>query len=91
MLMATTPSRAGILFKPGGFDNSVVDTVIAVNQETGEFSILITALQATGLVTILDSFGRFTVLAPTDIAFGELGITAENLVLDVRTLRAIPL
>lgn len=82
-------SQARLLFNPDGFDNSIVDQAIAINQQTGEFSTLIAALQETGLVNILDKLGPFTAFVPTDAAFAELGITADNLVLDRRLLRSV--
>lgn len=59
-------------------DGSIVDTAIAVNAQTGEFSTLIAALQAAGLVETLDGRRQFTVFAPTDAAFAELGLNAGN-------------
>ena len=59
-------------------DGSIVDTAIAVNAATGEFDTLIAALQAAGLVETLDGRRQFTVFAPTDAAFAELGLNAGN-------------
>lgn len=59
--------------------------VLAANAESGEFSILIAALQAAdpAVIQTLSGKGRFTVFAPTDAAFlsllGELGLSAEQL------------
>ena len=64
---------------------SIVDVALAVNAETGEFSILIAALQAAdpAVLATLSGNGQFTVFAPTDAAFvallGELGLTADEL------------
>lgn len=58
---------------------------LAANAESGEFSILIAALQAAdpAVIQTLSGKGRFTVFAPTDAAFlsllGELGLSAEQL------------
>jgi transforming growth factor-beta-induced protein len=66
-------------------DKNIVDVVLAANAETGEFSILIAALQAANpsVIGALSSESEFTVFAPTDAAFGallnELGLTAEQL------------
>ena len=60
-------------------DNSIVDVALAVNAETGEFSTLIAALQAAGLVEALDGRGKYTVFAPTDAAFAKLGLDASNI------------
>jgi transforming growth factor-beta-induced protein len=65
--------------------NTIVDVAIAANQESGEFSILIAALQAAdpSVLQTLSGNGQFTAFAPTDAAFvdllGELGLTAEQL------------
>ena len=58
---------------------------LQVNADSGEFSILIAALQAAnpGILKRLSQRGEYTVFAPTDAAFmdllAELGITAEQL------------
>ena len=50
---------------------TIVDTALAVNAETGEFSILIAALTAAdeSIIKSLSSRGQYTVFAPTDAAF----------------------
>jgi uncharacterized surface protein with fasciclin (FAS1) repeats len=60
-------------------DGSIVDTAIAVNAQTGEFSALIAAVVAADLVETLDGRRQFTVFAPTDAAFAELGLNAGNI------------
>lgn len=68
--------------------DSIVDVALAANAETGEFSILIAALQAAdpAVIRTLDGNGQFTVFAPTDAAFvsllGELGLSADQLLSD---------
>ncbi len=65
--------------------NTIVDVALAANAESGEFSILIAALQAAdpAVIRTLSGKGQFTVFAPTDAAFvsllGELGVSAEQL------------
>jgi uncharacterized surface protein with fasciclin (FAS1) repeats len=65
--------------------NTIVDVVLAINEATGEFSILIEALQAAHpkVLEFLAARGQRTVFAPTDAAFvallDELGLTAEEL------------
>jgi len=62
--------------------DTIVDVALAANAATGEFSILIAALQAAdpSVIQTLDGNGQFTVFAPTDAAFlsllDELGLTA---------------
>ena len=75
---ASSDAEAKLKYQRGGFENSIVDTAVAVNAESGEFSTLIAALQAADLVWILDSLGHFTVFAPTDAAFDKLGLNADN-------------
>jgi len=58
---------------------TIVGTALAVNQKTGEFSTLIAALKATGLVNYLNGDAAFTVFAPTDAAFAKLGLNAKNI------------
>lgn len=54
----------------------IVDTVLAINARTGEFSTLIAALAKVDLVDALRG-GPFTVFAPTDAAFKKLGLDAD--------------
>ncbi len=60
---------------------SLVDVAIDVNEETGEFSTLIAAVLAAdpAVLSTLSGNGQFTVFAPTDAAFDELGLNAENI------------
>jgi len=56
----------------------IVDTAI----DAGQFSTLVAAVDAAGLVETLKSDGPFTVFAPTDEAFAALPAgTVENLLL----------
>ena len=54
---------------------TIVDTALAVNAQTGEFTYLIAALLRVddeldaGLIPLLDGNRQFTVFAPTDAAF----------------------
>jgi len=63
---------------------TIIDVAKAVNAETGEFSILIAAINAAdpAVAKTLSGNGQFTVFAPTDAAFvsllGELGLTADE-------------
>ena len=71
--------------KPTNVEGSIVDLALQVNADTGEFSILIAALQAANpnIMRRLSQTGEYTVFAPTDAAFldllDELGVTAEEL------------
>lgn len=47
-------------------------TIPAVAEEAGNFTTLLAAVEAAGLGETLSGEGPFTVLAPTDDAFGEL-------------------
>ncbi len=66
---------------------NIVGTAVAA----GDFTILATALSATGLDTVLaDGDRNFTVFAPTDAAFNELGQdTINNLLNDTEQLKDI--
>ncbi|NIR40660.1 MAG: fasciclin domain-containing protein [Actinobacteria bacterium] len=67
----------------------IVDTAAGVE----DFSTLVAAVQAAGLVDTLKGEGPFTVFAPTDEAFDAaldaLGLTAEELLADTETLTDI--
>lgn len=54
--------------EPEESNSDIVDTAIA----SGDFTILVTALEAAGLVEALRGPGPFTVFAPTDDAFADL-------------------
>lgn len=63
--------------------NNIVDVAIAVNSSgpfAGAFDTLIAAVQAADPAVFkrLTSKGQSTVFAPTDDAFGALGLTPEN-------------
>jgi uncharacterized surface protein with fasciclin (FAS1) repeats len=57
---------------------NLVDVALSVNASSGEFSTLIAALVAADLVAAIAAAGQRTVFAPTDAAFAELGLNAEN-------------
>jgi transforming growth factor-beta-induced protein len=58
-------------------------TIVDVAVAAGDFSTLVTAVQAAGLVETLSSAGPFTVFAPTDAAFAALPAgTLEALLAD---------
>jgi uncharacterized surface protein with fasciclin (FAS1) repeats len=70
---------------------TIVGIALEVNAATGEFSTLIAALQSAGLVDALNGKRQFTVFAPTDAAFADIGLNASNIgtVLDKATLTNI--
>lgn len=68
----------GLLATPamaGGAKKDIVDT--AANAKN--FSTLVSAVQAAGLVDTLKGEGPFTVFAPTDDAFAALGSAVDDL------------
>ena len=67
-------------------EKNIVETAIGA----GQFSTLVTALKAAGLVETLSGPGPFTVFAPTDEAFGKLPAgTVEALLQDKTKLTSI--
>ncbi|HSJ07729.1 MAG TPA: fasciclin domain-containing protein [Longimicrobiales bacterium] len=58
---------------------TIVDVALSVNETSGEFSTLIAALVSADLVDALAGPGPFTVFAPTDAAFAEIGLDASNI------------
>ncbi len=58
-------------------------TIVDIAAGNADFSILVAAVKAAGLVDTLNSAGPFTVFAPTNAAFAallqELGVTADQL------------
>jgi uncharacterized surface protein with fasciclin (FAS1) repeats len=68
--VAIDPSRAA---QP---EKDIVDTAVSA----GQFTTLVAAVQAAGLVETLKGKGPFTVFAPTDAAFAKLPAgTVDNL------------
>lgn len=70
---------------------AALGTITEVADANGSFTTLVAALQATGLdATLADLSTDFTVFAPTDDAFAELGQeTIDNLLADPTTLSNI--
>ena len=62
---------------------TTINSIVDVLQLDGRFSVLLAALDVTGLDDAVAGAGPFTLFAPTDQAFGallaELGATAEQL------------
>jgi uncharacterized surface protein with fasciclin (FAS1) repeats len=64
--------------------------IVAVAQAAGDFTTLVTAIKAAGLVETLQGPGPFTVFAPTDAAFAKLPDgTLEALLADKEKLTAV--
>lgn len=65
-------------------------TIVETAQEAGQFSTLLAAVAAAGLVDVLSGEGPFTVFAPTDEAFGAIPADQLSALLeDTETLTAI--
>lgn len=60
--------------KPPSQGDTIVDVAVAADG----FDVLVAAVQEAGLVDTLSGNRQLTVFAPTDEAFGELGVTADN-------------
>lgn len=92
VLGAFTPA---VQAKPKTRGNTIVDVALAANAQTGEFSILIAALQAADPIVLktLAGKGQYTVFAPTDAAFlsllSELGVSAEQLLSDKKLVTKV--
>jgi transforming growth factor-beta-induced protein len=80
--MVLLASTASAVAAPRG--PSIVDVAIAVNSSgpyAGQFDTLIAAVLAANpaVVETLSGNGQFTVFAPTDDAFAQLGLTPETI------------
>ena len=68
-------------------------TIVEVAVESGSFPTLVAAVQAAGLVDVLNSDGPFTVFAPTEDAFAAalaaLNMRAEDLLGNIDLLTAV--
>ena len=58
----------GLAAQAGSSAKTIVDTA----KEAGQFSVLLQAAEAVGLVDTLNGDGPFTIFAPTDDAFAKL-------------------
>jgi uncharacterized surface protein with fasciclin (FAS1) repeats len=95
LLGATLGAATTLLAGCGGSDeeHDPLGTIVGVAQATSDFSILVEAVAAAGLVTTLNGSGPFTVFAPTNAAFAalltELGVSKEALLADTSLLTAV--
>lgn len=86
LMMAFVVAASAAFAAAPAAKQDVVDTAIAA----GNFTTLVTAIQAAGLVETLKGEGPFTVFAPTDEAFAKLPAgTLESLLGDKDKLVAI--
>lgn len=92
-LWPATPVESWWKTPPDVVRRSLVDLLLAANApggpQAGNLDTLIAALRRSGLdvVRLLMLRGQFTLLAPTDVGFAELGITPRNVAaLDSRLL-----
>lgn len=53
-------------------DMTSTKDIVSTAESAGQFTTLVTALKAAGLVSTLEGPGPFTVFAPTDAAFAKL-------------------
>lgn len=64
----------------GSYNTTASNDIVETAVEAGNFSTLVAAVEAAGLVDTLKTPGPFTVFAPTDAAFAKLPAgTVENL------------
>jgi uncharacterized surface protein with fasciclin (FAS1) repeats len=74
---------------PMGTDDDL-GTIVAVAQDAGSFSTLLTALDVAGLTAALEGMGPYTVFAPTDDAFAAIAPeTLNGLLADTEQLAAV--
>jgi uncharacterized surface protein with fasciclin (FAS1) repeats len=84
-LLAST-AAASLVLSSATFAQTIVDVAAGNSQ----FSTLVTAVKAAGLVETLSGKGPFTVFAPTNEAFAKLPAgTVDGLLKDPAKLRAI--
>lgn len=81
---------AGLALAPAARAGGTPQDLLATAQADGNYTILVAALQATGLDAALAGPGPLTVFAPTDAAFQALGqATIDALLNDPPTLASI--
>lgn len=74
----------------GGHKTPATNTIVDVAVGSGNFTTLVTAIKAAGLVDTLSGEGPFTVLAPTNAAFAALPEGAlEGLLADPAALKRV--
>jgi uncharacterized surface protein with fasciclin (FAS1) repeats len=92
-LVLAMPAMSAKSEKTGPIDKvTLLQTALAVSEASGDFNTLIAAVLSAdpSVVMLLSDNGQHTVFAPTDAAFGALGLTPENVGdLDQETLTEI--
>ena len=88
MVAVMTP--AGVSAQGNAQGGGSMKDIVGVAIEAGNFKTLVAAVQAAGLVEVLQGTGPFTVFAPTDAAFEKLPAgTVEALLADPEALRSV--
>ena len=81
-LLVAAPATAGTGQRPAATEPSIVQTAIAVNSSgpyAGLFDTLIClAANNPTVLDLLSQKGQYTVFAPTDAAFGQIGVDGTN-------------
>lgn len=72
-----------------GDNGAETGNIVEVATSAGSFTTLLTAAEAAGLVETLTGEGPYTVFAPTDEAFAELGSTVDDLLANPDELRDV--
>lgn len=80
--LAAPAATAAAGQRPAAADPSIVQTAIAVNSSgpyAGQFDTLICLVANNpAVLNLLSQKGQYTVFAPTDAAFAQIGITGSN-------------
>ena len=81
-LLAVPAANAARGERPAAAESSIVQTAIAVNSSgpyAGQFDTLICLVANNPTVlNLLSQRGQYTVFAPTDAAFAQIGVTSAN-------------
>lgn len=86
----STNSQAQSMNKETTMEQNTTNTIVDVAVAAGNFTTLVQAVQAAGLVETLQGPGPFTVFAPSDEAFAKINkATLESILADKEQLTAI--
>jgi uncharacterized surface protein with fasciclin (FAS1) repeats len=90
MILTATLALTGMVTAGGGGSVPGGNTIAAIVSNDPNFSTLLSAVQAAGLVETLSSAGPFTVFAPTNAAFAKVPADQLNALLnDPAQLKAV--